>query len=526
MNLIASKLKQKYAKIFPELFGHDAADGAETRNDWGVLTHANGMPYYEGELKNGKAHGYGIQIDSNAWWAAGCIRADKYEKGKLVEPLFRCCSNGTYELYETSKPFYLRYPRIISKGIRINPNASIHEGVSLGRRFNGNGRIYALEAGTVYFENIKSVKDRHGGLELISRTAEASIRNEAGQEKGRHRLPYGAIVQFKDGDKVKEADEIASWDSHAHPIITEYSGRIIFVDFAEGVTVTKGSDPMTGLNFFEVIEEGERPAAAKDMKPMIKLVDEKDYDFILSTHYLPSGIKISLIDGQNVAAGERLATFYDHDLPYHYKGEMKDGVRHGKGVANYINGSSKSGIWINGRVNGDRLIQALVDGTVSFKYMKSVQNSKGYSVVVSYFAEALIRNESGEVQERYTLPYGAKVYFNNSDIVKEMDKIAEWGNTDRGRRQIISEYSGYAILVNVSEEKMTLPIERLISRYEHIECHSSIPPPMIQVVDEVDREKVLSIHYLPYAEKVHELVSNNQLISAGDVLAVWDGDPW
>jgi len=43
------------------------------------------------------------------------------------------------------------------------------------------------------------------------------------------------------------------------------------------------------------------------MKPMIKLVDKKDKKLVLSTHYLPSGVKITLEDGQLIEAGEILA---------------------------------------------------------------------------------------------------------------------------------------------------------------------------------------------------------------------------
>jgi hypothetical protein len=41
----------------------------------------------------------------------------------------------------------------------------------------------------------------------------------------------------------------------------------------EGITVNKNTDPLTGLVFFEMIDEGERSAAAKGLKPMIKVVE-------------------------------------------------------------------------------------------------------------------------------------------------------------------------------------------------------------------------------------------------------------
>jgi len=161
--------------------------------------------------------------------------------------------------------------------------------------------------GIVHFENMKSIKNANGDFVVISRSSEASIRNEVGQVKERYKLPYGAIVHFKDGGKVKAKDKIADWDPHTHPIIAENSGRVSFIDFVEGLTVVKNSDPLTGFVFFEIIEEAERTSAAKDMKPMLQLVDKKDKKSILSTHYLPSGVKINLEDGQLITAGEILA---------------------------------------------------------------------------------------------------------------------------------------------------------------------------------------------------------------------------
>jgi DNA-directed RNA polymerase subunit beta' len=56
-----------------------------------------------------------------------------------------------------------------------------------------------------------------------------------------------------------------------------------------------------------MIDEAERSAAAKGLKPMIRVVDESDSEMALSTHYLPSMVKISLEDNQLIAAGEVLA---------------------------------------------------------------------------------------------------------------------------------------------------------------------------------------------------------------------------
>ncbi|MDG2395482.1 DNA-directed RNA polymerase subunit beta' [Candidatus Thioglobus sp.] len=161
--------------------------------------------------------------------------------------------------------------------------------------------------GTAHFENVESITNDNNDLVVISRSAEVTIRNTKGQDVERYKIPYGAVVHVQEGGEVKAKDKIADWDPHTHPIITEQSGRVIFVDFEEGITVNRNTDPLTGLTFFEMIAEAERSAAAKGLKPMIKMVEESDSEVVLSTHYLPSMVKIHLEDNQVIAAGEVLA---------------------------------------------------------------------------------------------------------------------------------------------------------------------------------------------------------------------------
>ena len=161
--------------------------------------------------------------------------------------------------------------------------------------------------GTAHFENLKSITNDNSDLVVISRSTEVTIRNAKGQDVERYKIPYGAVVHVQEGGKVKAKEKIAEWDPHTHPIITEQSGRVVFVDFEEGITVNRNTDPLTGLTFFEMISESERSAAAKDLKPMIKMVSESDSEVTLSTHYLPSMVKINLEDNQVISAGEILA---------------------------------------------------------------------------------------------------------------------------------------------------------------------------------------------------------------------------
>jgi DNA-directed RNA polymerase subunit beta' len=56
-----------------------------------------------------------------------------------------------------------------------------------------------------------------------------------------------------------------------------------------------------------MIDEAERSTAAKGLKPMLKVVDGDDVELVLSTHYLPSNVKVHLENDQVISAGEVLA---------------------------------------------------------------------------------------------------------------------------------------------------------------------------------------------------------------------------
>ena len=97
------------------------------------------------------------------------------------------------------------------------------------------------------------------------------------------------------------------------PIITEVAGRIQFVDMIDGVTVSRQTDDLTGLSSSEVTEAAARPAAGKDMRPAIKLVDAKGKDVMIpgtdmpAQYFLPGKAIVNIEDGAEVGVGDTLA---------------------------------------------------------------------------------------------------------------------------------------------------------------------------------------------------------------------------
>ncbi len=173
--------------------------------------------------------------------------------------------------------------------------------------------IQIKQEGTVRLVNVKTVTKENGHLVAVSRSGELAIADASGRERERYRIPYGAVISVKDGEHVEGGATVANWDPHTHPIITEVAGRVAFSGMVEGLSIRQQTDDVTGLSSTEIMDAGERPAAGKDLKPAVTLLDAEGNELTLTNskqpaHYmLPGGAILNLRDGEAVAIGDVIA---------------------------------------------------------------------------------------------------------------------------------------------------------------------------------------------------------------------------
>ena len=173
--------------------------------------------------------------------------------------------------------------------------------------------IEIKSTGTIHLHNIKTVKHAKGHYVAVSRSGEVTVLDQRGRERERYKVPYGATISAEDGSSVEGGQVVANWDPHTHPVITEEAGKIAFMDIVDGVTVTSEVDDITGLSRLVVTDPKQRGSAAKDMRPMVKMIDINGNDMMITGteipahYYLPAGAIIQLKDGAEVGAGDALA---------------------------------------------------------------------------------------------------------------------------------------------------------------------------------------------------------------------------
>jgi DNA-directed RNA polymerase subunit beta' len=167
--------------------------------------------------------------------------------------------------------------------------------------------------GTIKFNNLKHVEHAAGHLVAVSRSGEISVLDGHGRERERYKLPYGATIHVKDGGEIKAGKTVANWDPHNHPIVSEVAGFMRFIDFVDGVTVIEKTDELTGLASREITDPKRRGTQAKDLRPLVRIVDANGKDLTIpgtdlpAQYMLPPRSIVNLQDGAPVGVGDVVA---------------------------------------------------------------------------------------------------------------------------------------------------------------------------------------------------------------------------
>jgi DNA-directed RNA polymerase subunit beta' len=155
--------------------------------------------------------------------------------------------------------------------------------------------------GTLQFDGLRTVQtENNEGKKVavvIGRTGE--IRNvdvKSDRLLNTMHIPYGAILNVKDGQKIAKGDVICTWDPFNNVIVAEVNGKIKFESVIEGITYRDEADEQTGHREKVVIETKD-----KTKLPTI-IVEGKE----IKKYNLPVGSHIVVEEGDDVRSGQVL----------------------------------------------------------------------------------------------------------------------------------------------------------------------------------------------------------------------------
>ena len=178
-------------------------------------------------------------------------------------------------------------------------------------QLNETSHLEAISDGTIELRDMPTIMDKKGRILSLARNGEIAVIDAEGREREMHKVPYGTVLMFKHGAKVKEGDRLAEWDPFTLPIITEQSGVVRYQDLVEGTTMEERSDEATGIAQRVVTENRATGRKKKeDLRPRMTLLGEgqtDDGETEAQRYMLAPGTTLSVEDGQTVEAGDILA---------------------------------------------------------------------------------------------------------------------------------------------------------------------------------------------------------------------------
>ena len=174
--------------------------------------------------------------------------------------------------------------------------------------------IEIKSTGTLHFAStLRFVSNSKGEKIVISRSGELMVTDENNRERERHKVPYGALLLVDDGTRIKTGVQVATWDPHTRPIVTEYAGIIKYENIEKGVTVAEQVDEVTGLSTLVVIDVKRGGKSSQGARPQVKIIDKTGEEVKIHgtdhavTITFQVGSLITVKEGQEVSVGDILA---------------------------------------------------------------------------------------------------------------------------------------------------------------------------------------------------------------------------
>ncbi|MBM3791431.1 MAG: DNA-directed RNA polymerase subunit beta', partial [Acidobacteria bacterium] len=158
----------------------------------------------------------------------------------------------------------------------------------------------ARSEGIARFINIQTVMNRDGHLVVMNRNGTLVIQDEAGRERQRYSVAYGATLKVKDGQAIKPGQTLVEWDPYSFAILTEFGGTVELRDIIDGITVKEERDENTGLVRQVIAESPE-----EKYQPQINIKDDRGK--VVKAYLLPSKAHLWVSGKDEVYPGSVLA---------------------------------------------------------------------------------------------------------------------------------------------------------------------------------------------------------------------------
>ena len=276
--------------------------------------------------------------------------------------------------------------------------------------------IKAGAGGVVRYHSLNAVEtkdlDGNKAMVVLKRNGEIAVEDaKSGKELERHKVPYGAYLAAKDGEKIKARDVLVTYDPHINPILAEKAGVVRYEDIEPGETVRAEQERgESGSKLIVIEHKGER-------HPRITITDDEGQ--ILDFAYLPARARIEVKEGQKIPVGYMVARQ----------------PRESAGTQDITGGLPRVTELFEARKPKESTILAEISGVVELQQGRR----KGKVTIV-------IKNETGMEREHH-VPQGTPLNVHAGDTVEAGDPLIRGSVVPHDVLRIKGEESLYQYLL-------------------------------------------------------------------------------
>ncbi len=270
--------------------------------------------------------------------------------------------------------------------------------------------------GIVKFLNVLHVTNKDGNFVVMNRNGTLTVTDEAGREKERYSVAYGATLKVKEGQKIKPGQVLVEWDPYSFAILTEFGGTVAFKDLSDGITVKEERDENTGL-VRKVITE------SSDEKWQPQILIRNDKGKVIKNYLLPSKAHLWVDDGEQVYPGSILSK-----IP-----------RETRKTKDITGGLPRIVELFEARKPKETAVITEIDGTVQ------------YGGLVRGQRKIEVENEGGIVKE-YLLPRGVHINVQEGEYVLAGEALMDGPRNPHDILKVLGEKELQSYLVNEIQE--------------------------------------------------------------------------
>ena len=271
--------------------------------------------------------------------------------------------------------------------------------------------------GVLEIDELRAVDAERDGAKcqiVIGRSAEMKLHDKnTGVVLMTTNIPYGAKLYFGSGEEVKKGDKIFEWDPYNATIVSEFSGKVRFVNVIEGITYHSETIAETGFSE-RVIIEGKRGTK----NPQIEIVD--DNDEIQVVYDLPVDAHVVVEENDAVKAGDQLVR-----IP-----------RNVSGGGDITGGLPRVTELFEARNPSDPAVVSEIDGTVHLEKKLKRGNR-----------EIVVTSKTGD-QKRYLVPTSKQILAQENDYVKAGQPLSDGAITPASILAIMGPMKVQEYIVN------------------------------------------------------------------------------